>query len=167
MPGPVWSKGINGEYIQLSAGQIKIDCEQRKSALSSEWGKEESVICGRRQLYASKMQSDSAMYTNCILLWSLIMHEHKSHIRNSDIYLDIYIYILFNRSCNCKKKIRKIIFLRCFILPNLHKADRPPRNMFLAFWANLCRSWFCEIFTSYMTLSKWNFTPRRYKTAFH
>lgn len=68
MPGPAWSKGINGEYAQLSAGQIKIESEQRQSPLSSERGKEESVICGRRQLHASKMQTDTTMYTNYILL---------------------------------------------------------------------------------------------------
>lgn len=68
MPDPVWSKGINGEYTQLSAGQIKIECEQRQSPLSSQGGEEESVICGRRQLDACKMQTDSTMYTDCILL---------------------------------------------------------------------------------------------------
>lgn len=67
MPGPVWSKGINGEYTQLAAGQMKIESEQRQSPLSSERGEEESVICGRRQLDASKMQTDSTMYTNRIL----------------------------------------------------------------------------------------------------
>lgn len=68
MPGPVWSEGINGEYTQLAAGQIKIESEQRQSPLSSEGGQEECVSCGRRQLYASKMGADSTMYTGYILL---------------------------------------------------------------------------------------------------
>lgn len=144
MPGPVWSEGINGEYTQLAAGQIKIESEQRQSPLSSEGGRRSVSVVAEDSCMPPRWELtvQCTLATFCLFspwLCTII----KAHTWNSDIYFDIHV--LFNVSCTCKRTSVKWFFPKYFILPNLHKADSDQRKVKFQKHVSFCLSKLVQI----------------------